>query len=96
MIGLVIGTKLTGRTIEKSVLRIIDKSPTLKKVTNLVEAIDKIIENEKAVQEITGFFKAGRELMQSPEARNFFANVTELLRNLSGESEVKLKLPERK
>jgi len=97
MVGLVIGTKLTGRTIEKSVQKIIDKSPLLKRVAKLVEALDKIVEDEKAVQEITGFFKTGKELMQSPEAKNFFKNAAELMKEFSSKEtdEVKVKLPKK-
>ena len=73
-----------------------DKSPLLKRVASMVEALDKIVSDEKAVQEIVAFFRAGKELLQSEEAKNFFANATQLMKEFSSEGKTELKLPPKK
>jgi len=73
----------------------ISKSPTAKRLLKVMEMSDKLFGDEQAVEQITGFFKEARELVSSPEAKNFFANVTELMKDLSSESKVELKLPKK-
>ena len=74
----------------------ISKSPTAKRFLKVMEMSDKLFGDEQAVEQITGFFKEARELVSSPEAKQFFANVTILMKQLSEEPEVKLKLPKKK
>lgn len=48
---------------------------------------------DKLINNVIKFFEDAGELVSSDEAKNFFKNVTELMKDLGGESEVKIKLP---
>ena len=96
MIGMYLGTRFTGDVFEKKVRSIIDKSPTAQKLAVLLEKTDKILGDEQAVEQFTRFFKEAADLVSSKEAKNFFKNVTELMKDLGSEPEVKLKLPKKK
>ena len=98
-IGMLIGTRLTGDVFEKKITKIMDKSPTAKSLKKLVERTDKLLEEGKAeelIDKVTKFFDNASELVSSPEAKQFFANVTVLMKDLSSESKVELKLPKKK
>jgi len=71
------------------------KSPTAKRALKMMALSDKLFGDEQAVEQITGFFKEARTLVSSSEAKNFFANVTELMKQLSTEKteDVKLNMP---
>jgi hypothetical protein len=91
-------TKGTGKTVDIALDKLekrMKESPTAKRLLKLMEVSDKIFGDEQAVEQMTKFFKEARELVSSPEAKNFFKNVTELMKSLSEESDVKLKLPEK-
>jgi hypothetical protein len=68
----------------------------MKRLMKAMEMSDKLFGDEQAIEQVTKFFKEASELVGSPEARSFFKNVTELMKSLSGETEVKVKLPEKK
>jgi hypothetical protein len=68
----------------------------MKRLMKAMEMTDKLFGDEQAIEQVTKFFKEASELVGSPEARSFFKNVTELMKSLSGETEVKVKLPEKK
>jgi hypothetical protein len=67
----------------------------MKRLMKAMEMTDKLFGDEQAIEQVTKFFKEASELVGSPEAKNFFRNVTELMKSLSGETEVKVKLPEK-
>ena len=98
-IALYIGmTKGTGKTVDIALDKIEKRtkdSPTIKRLFKLMEMSDKLFGDEQAVEQITGFFKEARELVSSPEAKQFFKNVTELMKDLGGETKVELKLPKK-
>jgi len=98
-VGMIIGTRLTGDIFEKKFNKIIENSPTAKSLKKLLKKTDKLLEDNKLdelIVKVTKFFEDAGELVSSDEAKNFFKNVTELMKDLGGESEVKLKLPKRK
>jgi hypothetical protein len=68
----------------------------MKRLMKAMEMTDKLFGDEQAIEQVTKFFKEASELVGSSEAKNFFRNVTELMKSLSGETEVKVKLPEKK
>ena len=96
MIGMYLGTRFTGDVFERKLNKMIEKSATAQRFTKLLEMSDKLFESEQAVEQVTGFFKEARELVSSPEAKAFFKNVTELMRDLGSKPEVKIKLPKKK
>lgn len=73
----------------------VSRSPTAKRLFKVMKMSDKLFGDEQAVEQITGFFKEARELVSSPEAKNFFANVTELMKDLGSEKKVELKMPKK-
>ena len=95
-IGMMLGTRMTGNIFEKKFKQIVDKSPTAKRLMKFLEKTDELFGDDKLIEQVTRFFKDAGDLVSSDEAKNFFKNVTKLMTDLSEESEVKLKLPERK
>jgi hypothetical protein len=95
-IGVVIGVPKEIDNAFDTITKKLQKSPTAQRMLKLMEMSDKLFGDEQAVEQITGFFKEARALVSSPEAKNFFKNMTELMKSLSGETEVKVKLPEKK
>lgn len=87
LVGLYIGTRKSAKEVRKEIEDMIKTSET-------AQAIGKIVTDQKLIDEATKFFKEARELVSSPEAKNFFKNVTEVLKELSGEPKVKIKMPE--
>jgi len=97
-IGMIVGTRMTGDVFEKKLMKIMKKSPTVKSIAKFVKKADKLLEEGKAealIDKITRFFDDASELVSSPEAKNFFKNVTELMKDLGGEAKVELKLPKK-
>ena len=92
MTGILLGTKLTSRTLTKEIDRYTEKSEmlqTLKKVLMKVE-------DEKLVEKIVVFFEEATTLVSSEEAKNFFKNATEALKEFSSsESDIKVNLPKK-
>ena len=87
--GMLIGTRLTTKSMIKEVEKMLEKSET-------AQSVKKLVTDQTLIQKATQFFEEATALVSSNEAKNFFRNVTELMKDLGGESEVKLKLPKRK
>lgn len=100
-IGLYIGlTRGTGKTVDVALVKIekrMKKSPTVQRLSKTLEIVDKLFGDDQAVEQMTGFFKEARELVGSPEAKNFFSNAIEFMKKLGGEPEKKklLNIPEK-
>ena len=95
---MIVGTRLTGDVFEKKLMKIMNKSPTAKSIKKFVKKADKLLEEgktEELIEKVTKFFDSASELVSSPEAKNFFKNVTELMKDLGGEPKVKLRLPKK-
>lgn len=92
---MLIGTRVTGDVIEKKIMKIIDKSPTAKSLKKMLKQADKLFGDKALVTRATTFFEEATTLVSSKEAKNFFANVTELMKQLGEktDNEVKLDLP---
>lgn len=95
MLGVYLGSRMTGDVFEKKFTKIIDKSPTAQRLIKLLEKSDKLFGDEQAVEQFTRFFKEAADLVSSPEAKNFFKNATEALKEFSSETQVKLDLPKK-
>ena len=64
-----------------------DKSETVKMGKKLIKKIDKLSEEGKIdelIEKVTKLIDNTSELVSSPEAKNFFKNVTEMMKGLSG------------
>jgi len=91
-------TKGTGKTIDIALEKVeakMKKSPTAQRLLKVLEMSDKLFGDAQTIEQITGFFKEARELVSGPEAKNFFTNVSELMKQLGEktEPEVDIKLP---
>jgi hypothetical protein len=95
-IGVVIGVPKEFNNAFDTIEKRMQKSPTAKRAMKLMEMSDKLFGDEQAIEQITGFFKDARALVSSPEAKNFFANATTLMKDLGSETKVELKLPKKK
>lgn len=96
MFGLIIGTRLTGNTLEKMIRKVMKDSKTLQKVEGVLVKLDKILGDENVINEVTKFFKEASKLVTSPEAKQFFKNAAELMKEFSSKDDTKLNLPEKK
>ena len=85
-VGMVVGAKLTSRSMVKEVDKWMQQS-------ELFQALKKTVTDQTLIDEATKFFKEARAWISSPEAKNLFVNITELLKELSGEPKVKFELP---
>ena len=95
---MIIGTRMTGNVFKKMLEEIIEKSPTAKSLKKFITKIDKLQEEgkiDKLLLKVQQFFDEATELVSSPEAKNFFKNVTALMKELGEESDVKLNLPKK-
>jgi len=98
-IGMIVGTRLTGDVFEKKVTKILDESPTAKSLKKFVKTADGLLEEgkvDKLIEKVTKFFDEAGGLVSSPEAKNFFKNVTELMKGLGEEHKVSLKMPKKR
>ena len=92
-------SKGTGKTVDVALDKLekkAKKSPTVNKLAKMMQMSEKLFGNDQAIEQITEFFKEARTLVSSPEAKNFFANVTELMKQLGTEKteeKVEIKLP---
>lgn len=101
-IGMMIGTRLTGDVVEKKLKKILDESPTAKSLKKFVGTADKMLVEGRVnslITTVTKFFEEATMLVSSPEAKNFFKNVTELMKEFSTSGEdkrVEFKMPKRR
>ena len=99
-IALYIGfTKGTSKTVDIALDKLEKRmkvSPTAKRVMKALEMSEKLFGDDQAVFQITHFFKEATELVSSEEAKNFFKNATEALKEFSSsESDIKVNLPKK-
>lgn len=81
-------------TIDIAIKKVEEKtktSPTAQRVADLLAATDKIFGDDQLVQSITRFFKEAGDLVSSPEAKNFFKNTTQLLKEFTKNNKQKQK-----
>lgn len=88
-VGMIIGTKWTARSLRKEAEQMLEESET-------AQAIKKLITDQTLIEKATKFFEEATTLVSSPDAKNFFKNAAELLKEFSGAPEVKVNLPEKK
>jgi len=94
-VGMIIGTRLTGDVFEKKLKKMTDESPTAQMLIKFLKQADKLFGDDQLVEQVTKFFKEASDLVSSPEAKNFFANVTKLMQDLSGEEKDSIQLPKK-
>lgn len=97
-IGMIIGTRLTGDIFEKKFNKIIEDSPTAKSLKKLLKTMDKLLEEgevDNLIKKANKFFEDAGELVSSDEAKNFFKNISEVVKELGGEEKTTIKLPKK-
>lgn len=98
-IGIYIGfTKGSAKTVDIALDKIEKRSkesPTIKRIMKVMEMIDKLFGDKQAVEQMTRFFKEAGDLVSSKEAKNFFKNVSSLMKELGGSKKKRLKLPKK-
>ena len=97
MIGIYFGERLTSRAIPKIMTETISKAPMVAKLSEMMEAINSILGNKEKMEKVIGFFEEARNLMTSPEAKNFFINATVALKQFTekpAETKIELNIPE--
>lgn len=87
-VGMIIGTRLTAKSMRKEVEAMLEESET-------AQAVKKVVTDQKLVEKATKFFDEATDLVSSHEAKNFFANVTELMKQLGGEPKEMIKIPQK-
>jgi len=86
-LGMWIGTRQSAKAIVKEIEAMLERSTVMKSVKGMV--------TKRNAKKITKFLDEATKLVSSPEAKNFFKNVTELMKQLEEEPDVKVKLPEK-
>ena len=94
-VGMVLGTRLTGRTLRKEIKNFSDESPTAQMLIKFLKQADKLFGDDQLVEQVTKFFKEASDLVSSPEAKNFFKNITDLVKDLGGDEKDAIQLPEK-
>lgn len=90
MVGLYLGTRQSAKELRRELEDILAKS-------ELVSMLKKTLTDQTLIEKATRFFEEATALVSSPEAKNFFKNVTALMKDLSAEeTESVLKLPKKK
>jgi len=76
--------------VEKAVDAVIDRlrerlgrSPAAKRLERALESLDRLLGDERLLEQATKFFAEAAKLASSQEARNFFASLAELARALT-------------
>lgn len=87
-LGMWIGTRQSAKSIIKEFDVYLKKSELFKLLT-------KTLTDQTLLDKATKFFDEATTLVSSEEAKNFFKNVTELMKELSGETPAKLELPKK-
>lgn len=85
-IGLYIGfTRGTAKTVDIVIEKLkerLQESPAAQKLIKTIETADKLFGDDQAVEQVTRFFREASNLLSSPEAKNFIANLTALMTTL--------------
>ena len=85
-IGLYIGfTRGSAKTVDIIIEKLqkrLEKSPAAQRLMKAIETTDKLFGDDQAVEQVTRFFREASNLLSSPEAKNFIANLTDLMTTL--------------
>jgi len=82
-IGIVLGIPKEIDVVMDSLEARLSKSPTAQRAKRFLELSDKMFGDDQAIAQVTSFFREARELVSSPEAKNFFKNATELMKQFT-------------
>ncbi|RLI83306.1 hypothetical protein DRP04_01875 [Archaeoglobales archaeon] len=82
-VGMVIGTKLTTRTLKKEILSIMEESATAQTFKKIVEKVDKMLKNQELIEKATTFFDEATKLVTSQQTKEFFEALSSLLKRVS-------------
>lgn len=85
-IGMVIGSKLTSKSLVKEFSKYLDDS-------KLFQTIKEMITDQQLTNKATEFLNEATELVSSPEAKNFFKNVTQMLKKLTENQHETIEMP---
>ena len=88
-IGMWIGTRQSAKAIVKEVEKVLEKN-------ELIKTLKKTLTDQTLLVKATKFFEEATTLVSSVEAKNFFKNATEALKEFSSsESDIKVNLPKK-
>ncbi|GAH06735.1 unnamed protein product [marine sediment metagenome] len=90
IVGIYIGERVTMRGLEKRLTRMFNKSKTGQRLLTLINNPSLEKDLNALLKNAAGFFEEARVLVSSPEAKNFFENATELLKQFSSEETPKI------
>jgi len=76
-LGMYIGTRQTAKEVRRELMSVIEKSET-------AQILKEILTDQTLIEKATRFFEEATVLVSSEEAKNFFKNVTALMKELSG------------
>ena len=82
-LGMVIGTKLTSRTLKKEILSIIEESGTAQTAKKIIEKIDDILKNQELIDKATTFFDEATKMVTSKETKEFLNALSQIMKRLS-------------
>ena len=88
-VGMWIGTKQSAKAIVKEAEKVLEKN-------ELIKTLKKTLTDQTLLEKATKFFEEATTLVSSEEAKNFFKNATEALKEFSSsESDIKVNLPKK-
>jgi len=82
-VGMIIGTKLTTRTLKKEILSIMEESTTAQTFKKIVEKVDEMLKNQELIEKATIFFDEATKLVTSQQTKEFFEALSSLLKRVS-------------
>jgi len=82
-LGMVLGTKLTTRTLKKEILSILEESATAQTIKKIVEKVDEMLKNQELIEKATTFFDEVTKLVTSQQTKDFFEALSSLLKRVS-------------
>ena len=88
-IGVYMGARLTPKAMRKEMEDWMEQS-------ELFQGIKKLVKEQELIEKATKFFEEATVLVSSPEAKNFFKNVTKLMKDLGDPQKKRLSMPEKK
>jgi len=102
IIGVYLGEKLTLDGVEKRVRKFVSGSRRVQQLFVVLDRVSEMLNSPETERDLdrlltsaAEFFESGKELLSSPEAKNFFVNATELLRQFTKEEKSDLRIPEK-
>ena len=94
-LGVFLGAKFSAREIKKALTSGAEGSETVQKLKKLINDPKFEQDLSNLLSSAAGFFEEAKTLVSSPEAKNFFKNATELMKQFSSESPEMINMPKK-